>query len=117
MFGGSLTIAGVQSFALIAIGAVVVTLVHGHDSEIARSTYLFLLFIPLNLLTLYAAGILNGLHRFTAYHSLRFVVIALMADALLRGRLDTRRCQRRWQRRPRCLELHGWHGKRAFGQV
>jgi O-antigen/teichoic acid export membrane protein len=81
--GASLSIAAVQSLALIAIGAVVATLVHGRDNEIARSTYLFLLFIPLNLLTLYAAGILNGLHRFAAYHALRFMVVILMAGGLV----------------------------------
>jgi O-antigen/teichoic acid export membrane protein len=83
VYGGSLTIAGVQSLALIAIGAVVIPIVHGHDREIARSTYLFLLFIPLNLLTLYAAGILNGLHRFAAYQALRLMVFALMAGGLV----------------------------------
>jgi O-antigen/teichoic acid export membrane protein len=83
VFGSCLTIAGVQSLALIAIGAVVVTTVHGHDSEIARSTHLFLVFIPLNLLTLHAAGILNGLHRFTAYQALRFTIIALIAGGLV----------------------------------
>jgi O-antigen/teichoic acid export membrane protein len=82
--GSGLAIAALQSLVLVGIGAVVASLVHGgQDARIARSTYLFLGYIPLNLVTIYAMGVLNGLQRFFAYHALRLVVIAAVASGLL----------------------------------
>jgi O-antigen/teichoic acid export membrane protein len=73
--GSALAVAALQSLALVAIGMVVARLV--------GSTCLFLAYIPLNLTTLYAIGVLNGLQRFFAYHALRFMVIASTAATLL----------------------------------
>ncbi len=82
--GSSLALAALQSSALAVIGVVVVATVHrGHDAAIADSTYLFLAYIPLNLIAVYAMGVLNGLRQFLAYQGLRFMVIALMAAGLL----------------------------------
>jgi O-antigen/teichoic acid export membrane protein len=81
--GTALAVAAVQSLVLIGIGAVVASMVHrGHGAETAHSTYLFLAYIPLNLLTVYAMGIMNGLQHFLAYHALRLTVIALTAVGL-----------------------------------
>jgi O-antigen/teichoic acid export membrane protein len=82
--GSSLTVAAAQSVAIIVIGSIVVPMVHGgREAELVWSTYLFLAFIPLNLLTLYAIGILNGLQQFLAYHALRLMAIGLMAGGLV----------------------------------
>ena len=83
--GSGLAVAAIQSLALIVIGVVIApVVVHGvRETEIVRATYLFLSFIPLNLLTLYAIGILNGLQQFLVYHALRFMVIALMTGGVV----------------------------------
>jgi O-antigen/teichoic acid export membrane protein len=82
--GSGLAVATLQSLVLVGIGAVVASMVHGgHDARIVRSTYLFLAYIPLNLVSIYAMGVLNGLQQFFAYHVLRLVVIALVASGLL----------------------------------
>jgi O-antigen/teichoic acid export membrane protein len=82
--GSGLAVAALQSLALVGIGVVVASTVHrGHDARIVRSTYLFLAYIPLNLVSIYAMGVLNGLKRFFAYHALRLVVIAVVASGLL----------------------------------
>src|SRR5918999_6398971 len=62
--GSSFAIAAVQSLVLVVAGSVVVALVHrGDDPRVIRLSYLYLAFIPLNLLALYAAAALNGLRR------------------------------------------------------
>jgi O-antigen/teichoic acid export membrane protein len=82
--GSGLALAAVQSLTLIVIGAVIAPVVHGgRETETVHATYLFLAFIPLNLLTLYAIGILNGLQQFLAYQALRFMVIALMTGGIV----------------------------------
>jgi O-antigen/teichoic acid export membrane protein len=82
--GSGLALAAVQSLTLIVIGAVIAPVVHGgREPETVHATYLFLAFIPLNLLTLYAIGILNGLQQFLAYQALRFMVIALMTGGIV----------------------------------
>jgi O-antigen/teichoic acid export membrane protein len=82
--GSGLAVAALQSLVLVCIGAVVASLVHGgHDARVARSTYLYLAYIPLNLVSIYAMGVLNGLQRFFAYHALRLVVIVVVASGLL----------------------------------
>jgi O-antigen/teichoic acid export membrane protein len=78
--GSSLAIAAVQSLALVLAGSVVIALVHrGDDPRVVRLSYLYLAFIPLNLLALYAAAALNGLRQFLAFHVLRLMVIGLTA--------------------------------------
>jgi O-antigen/teichoic acid export membrane protein len=82
--GSSLIIATIQSIALIGIGAVIAPIVHnGRDTQVLYSTYLYLAYIPLNLITLCAIGVLNGLQQYLAYHTLRLMVIALMALGLV----------------------------------
>lgn len=82
--GSGLAIVAVQSLVLIGIGAVVVSVTQaGRNAEIIRSAHLYLAYIPLNLVSIYAMGILNGLQQFSAYHSLRLMVIALTAAGLV----------------------------------
>jgi O-antigen/teichoic acid export membrane protein len=82
--GSSLAVAVVQSLALVVAGMALVALVHrGDDPQLVRSSYLFLAFIPLNLLTLYATGIVNGLRRFAAYNGLRLMVIVATTGGII----------------------------------
>jgi O-antigen/teichoic acid export membrane protein len=82
--GSSFAIAAVQSFVLAVIGTFLVALVHrGDEPRIIRSSLLYLAFIPLNLLTLYAAAVLNGLRQFFAFHALRLMVIAVTAGGIV----------------------------------
>jgi O-antigen/teichoic acid export membrane protein len=78
--GSSFAIAAAQTLVLVAIGSVLVALVHrGGDARTVRLSHLYLAFIPLNLLALYAAAALNGLRRFFAFHALRLMVIVVTA--------------------------------------
>lgn len=83
--GSSLGLAAAQSLALLAVGVVIGRVVHGaaHDGDVLRATDLFLAFIPLNLVTVYAMGVLGGRQRFLDYQALRVSVIAVTAAGLV----------------------------------
>lgn len=95
LLGTVLALSCVTSAGLIAVGLVLEPLVlrDGHQDSVSLGR-LFLLFIPLNLLTLGAMGVLNGLRRYGWFNILRFLVIALTACGLicigLRGQLTVR---------------------------
>jgi O-antigen/teichoic acid export membrane protein len=78
--GSSFTIAAVQALVLVAIGSVLIAIVHrGDEGGIIRLSHVYLAFVPLNLLALYAAAVLNGLQQFFAFHALRLMVIVVTA--------------------------------------
>ena len=81
--GSSLGLAAAQSLALLAAGAVVTTLLHGRDGALVHSGYLFLAYIPLNLVAAYAMGIIAGRQRFPVYQALRLTVIVGSAAGLV----------------------------------
>ena len=67
-----------QSAALVAAGFVVLPLVLGRqDDDAVRAAYLFLAFVPLNLLALHMMGIVNGLQRYTAFQALRLGTVGV----------------------------------------
>ena len=74
--GTALALALAQSAALVAAGLLVVPLaLGGYEDDTTRTALLYLLFIPLNLLTLALLGVLSGLQRFRAFNGLRLLVI------------------------------------------
>jgi O-antigen/teichoic acid export membrane protein len=88
LLGTSLAIVGVQAAVCVAAGIVLVPHVLGHyDDETVRVAYLYLAFIPLNLITLAMMSLLNGLQRFAQFHALRLLVIGGSGAATVALRL------------------------------
>jgi O-antigen/teichoic acid export membrane protein len=82
--GSALALGICQSAVLIASGVLVLPLVLSHyDQHVLHTAYLFLSFIPINILTLSLAGVINGLHRFGWFQSLRFFVVGATACGLV----------------------------------
>jgi O-antigen/teichoic acid export membrane protein len=84
-----------QSIVLVGAGAVVLPFVLGrYDSKTLATAYAFLLVIPLSLTVLCLLGVINGMHRFTAFNLLRLLYIAACAVGLgalaITGRLTVR---------------------------
>lgn len=81
--GAAIAISLAQAVALVAVGAVVIPLALGdYGSGVVSASWLFLVFVPLNLLTLALMGLLNGMHRFNSFNVLRVLVIAVQAGAI-----------------------------------
>jgi O-antigen/teichoic acid export membrane protein len=88
LLGSALVIALVQSAACVAVGAAILPLVLAHyDATTVRAAYLFLTFIPLNLVTLSLMAVLNGQQRFAQFHALRLLVAGGTGSAILTLRL------------------------------
>ena len=82
--GSGLAIAIAQSAACVAIGAAMLPLVLTHyGAGTVRASYLFLAFIPANLITLTLMAVLNGLQRFVEFHILRLLVAVGAGAAFL----------------------------------
>jgi O-antigen/teichoic acid export membrane protein len=78
--GSALALGMCQSAFLIAGGVLVLPLVLSHyDQHVLYAAYLFLSFIPINIVTLSLAGVINGLHRFAWFQSLRLLVVGGIA--------------------------------------
>jgi antigen flippase len=87
--GSSFAIAAVQALVLVAIGSILVPLVHrGDEPRIVGLSFLYLAFIPVNLLALSAAAALNGLRQFVAFHGLRLMVIIVTAIGVIAAALN-----------------------------
>lgn len=84
LVGTTVALTAAQSALLVGIGAVAIPLaLSSHDPTVVDTAYLYLAFVPLNLLTLGLLGVLNGLHRFRAFHTLRLLVIGASTVALI----------------------------------
>lgn len=93
--GTTLVLVAAETLVLLAAAAVAVPLaLRDYDDDVLGTALLFLLFVPLNLLTVHMLAILNGAQRFRAFHALRFAVIGASAVGLgalaLAGSLDVR---------------------------
>jgi O-antigen/teichoic acid export membrane protein len=74
----------VQSAALVGAGAIALPLVLGSKSDlVVEQSLLYLAYIPFHLLSLALMGILNGLHRFRAFHAARLLYAVSTAAALV----------------------------------
>ncbi len=88
LVGSGLAIALAQSAACVGIGAAILPLVLSHyDGGTTRAAYLFLAFIPVNLVALSLMAVLNGLQRFAEFHALRLLVVAGAGGSFLVLRL------------------------------
>jgi O-antigen/teichoic acid export membrane protein len=82
--GSSFVLGLLQSAFLIALGALVLPLVLSHyDNGVLHTAFLFLCFVPINILTLNLAGAINGLQRFAWFQGLRLLVVGATALGLL----------------------------------
>jgi O-antigen/teichoic acid export membrane protein len=82
--GSALALGMCQSIFLVGSGVLVLPLVLSHyDQHVLHAAYLFLSFIPINILTLSLAGVINGLHRFAWFQSLRLLVVGATASGLV----------------------------------
>jgi O-antigen/teichoic acid export membrane protein len=73
-----------ESIVLVAGGVLLLPLVLSHyDQQVLHAAYVFLAFIPINILTLTLAGVINGLHRFGWFQTLRFLVVGATACGLV----------------------------------
>jgi O-antigen/teichoic acid export membrane protein len=85
LVGTAAAIAWVQSVFLVGVGLGLVPLVLSHyGARVEHAGMLFLAFVPLNLVSLYAMATLNGLGRFGLFSFLRVLVIAV-ATAFVGG--------------------------------
>lgn len=83
LLGSGLGLWAAQSVVFVALGAAILPLVLGRQSqETVQNAYLFLAFIPLSTGALLLMGLLNGLHRYRAFQVLRFVAVGGTALAL-----------------------------------
>ncbi len=88
LIGSGLVIVAVQSVVCVGAGLVIVPLVFSrYDAATMRAAYVFLAFVPLNLLVLSSASMLNGLHRFGQYQTVRGASAVCVAVALVSLRL------------------------------
>lgn len=76
LVGSALAVIVVDSLILIAIGLAIIPLVLGsHGDDVVSNGQLYLvLFVPLNLVAVTMMSILNGLHRFVWFQSLRLLM-------------------------------------------
>jgi O-antigen/teichoic acid export membrane protein len=75
--GTALVLGVAQSAVLVGIGVAIVPVVIGHyGSHVVHLTEIFLLFIPLNILTLVLAGGLSGAQRFGSFQIVRIATVA-----------------------------------------
>jgi O-antigen/teichoic acid export membrane protein len=82
--GSALALGISESILLVAGGVLVLPLVLSHyDQQVLDAAYVFLAFIPINILTLTLAGVINGLHRFGWFQTLRFLVVGATACGLV----------------------------------
>jgi O-antigen/teichoic acid export membrane protein len=82
--GSSLVLGLCQSALLITIGVLVFPVVLFHyNQHVLHTAYLFLAFVPINILTLNLAGALNGLHRFLWFQTVRLIVVGSTVIGLL----------------------------------
>jgi len=78
VLGTSLALAVAQSAICVCVGAALTPVVLSHfGDDTVRAAYVFLAFIPANLITLTLMSALNGLQRFGEFQALRLSVIAL----------------------------------------
>jgi O-antigen/teichoic acid export membrane protein len=88
LLGSALALALVQSVVCVAVGAAILPLVLAHyDPAALRAGYIFMAFIPVNLVTLSLMAVLNGLQRFAQFHALRLLVAGGTGCAILTLRL------------------------------
>jgi O-antigen/teichoic acid export membrane protein len=83
LLGTALVLALAQSALLVGIGLLIEPLVLRHLGPQVHLGWLFLAYIPLNLVTLSVMGVLNGLGRFGAFNLVRIVVIVSTAVGLV----------------------------------
>jgi O-antigen/teichoic acid export membrane protein len=82
--GSSLVLGVCQSAFLITVGFFLFPLVLSHyDQHALHTAYLFLVFVPINILTLNLAGAVNGLHRFLWFQGVRLMVVGATVVGLL----------------------------------
>ena len=84
LVGSTLMLGLVQSVVFVGVGLILLPLVlHGYDSDVVHTAYVFLLYIPLNLFQLLLMAILNGLHKFAAFNVLRMIGYVTTASLLV----------------------------------
>jgi O-antigen/teichoic acid export membrane protein len=75
--GTALVLGATQSAVLVGMGFAILPVVIGHyGSHVVHLTEIFLLFIPLNVLTLVLAGGLSGAQRFGSFQIVRIATVA-----------------------------------------
>jgi O-antigen/teichoic acid export membrane protein len=95
VLGSSLLALALQTVVLTAVGAAAIPVaLHDYDREVVVTALLYLVYIPLFLVSGYGMGILQGLHRVRAFHALRVVLVSVTAGGLglaaVVDRLDVR---------------------------
>lgn len=82
--GTSCVLAFALAVALAAAAAAVIPLVLGdYGADARNAAFLFLLYVPMNLVTLSLLGVLNGLHRFSSFNAVRLLLIAVTAVGMV----------------------------------
>jgi O-antigen/teichoic acid export membrane protein len=83
LVGTIVGIALLQAAVLVGVGSLVIPAILGHYGvHTVRLSEVYLAYVPLNLLTLSMMGVLNGRHRFAAFHILRILIFLTLAAGL-----------------------------------
>lgn len=84
LLGTGLALACAESLVCVAIGIAIMPHVLSHyDASIVRVAYVFLAYIPLNLITLTLMSLLNGMQKYGQFHALRLIVLGASATAIV----------------------------------
>lgn len=88
MLGTALALAAAQSMCLVIAGAVLIPVVLAtHDPITRQMATIYLAFVPLNVLGLFAMGMINGSQQFGTFHFFRFLVALIPATVLVAAAL------------------------------
>lgn len=82
LVGSGLALALVQSLLFTALGAVVIVAALSQHPRSMAAGYMYLAFVPINILTLFSAGVLNGLQRYSEFQLVRLLVIVATVAGL-----------------------------------
>lgn len=84
LVGAALALATVQSVMLIGLGVLLIPwLTHTQSLDVTKASLMFVLFIPSNLLTHYALGLLQGSLEIPVFNALRLIVSVVHLGAVL----------------------------------
>ncbi len=79
-----------EAAVMVAVGAAVIPIALGHYGDpTLRAAYIYLAYIPINLVALFLMAVLNGLQRFGWFQALRVAVIVTPALALVTFAIST----------------------------
>lgn len=77
--GSALVLWVLQSFVFIGVSAALIPLaLHSHGADVRQAAFIYVLYVPFNMLAVTLNGTLNGLHRYEWFNWVRLIVGVLV---------------------------------------